>query len=470
MSAVHRRPFTQARLACNAPKCRKRCKTTSGLKRHRDQCKYWNHFRSNNTPSSTLHQSVSQDPLVDQDDCGMADLVDTNTSIETGTLEDMYLEDEVDSDTNCASKSPERTPNITIQHHPIIDGTPCDCIGTDLPTTLLLHLLRWTSRPAFRAACSTISRPGPSFANHDDLYATIDSVKHGDSSWKSFSVLYNGKVDSTTNPACWMTETYEVWYRDLLAIMEKQLANLDFRYEIDYAPKLVHANGTRQYTDLMSGNWAWREANKIAEDETCDGTMLVPVVLGSDKTTVSVATGNNEFYPLYGGIGNVHNKVRRAHRDAISLIALLAIPKSELNPYTNTMHMLTRLSLRSASREYQNDANFHKFRRQLFHTSLYHILRSLKPYMTQRACRNALMVTSAEPFTLSAHTSPTTLSRCTVLNDHLDLPGDRRFCEHTTALQEACTLQELWDNYGVVGNLIVSKRHIPSECNYSDVH
>lgn len=59
--------------------------------------------------------------------------------------------------------------------------------------------------------------------------------------------------------------------------------------------------------------------------------MLVPIVLGSDKTTVSVATGNNEFYPLYGGIGNVHNNVRRAHRDAISLIALLAIPKSKLS-------------------------------------------------------------------------------------------------------------------------------------------
>ncbi|KAG5219977.1 Transcriptional repressor TUP [Salix suchowensis] len=413
MSAVHRRPFTQARLACNAPKCRKRCKTTSGLKRHRDQCKYWNHFRSNNTPSSTLHQSVSQDPLVDQDDCGMADLVDTNTSIETGTLEDMYLEDEVDSDTNCASKSPERTPNITIQHHPIIDGTPCDCIGTDLPNdsapppppvidtddfdpftssadfefTEFLYKSVEMSGGRLDQLSELLAAlyPGqdPPFANHDDLYATIDSVKHGDTSWKSFSVLYNGKVDLTTNPACWMTETYEVWYRDPLAIMEKQLANPDFRYEIDYAPKLVHANGTRQYTDLMSGNWAWREANKIAEDETCDGTMLVPVVLGSDKTTVSVATGNNEFYPLYEGIGNVHNKVRRAHRDAISLIALLAIPKSKLNPYTNTMHMLTRLSLRSASREYQNDANFRKFRRQLFHTSLYHILRSLKPYMTQ---------------------------------------------------------------------------------------
>lgn len=56
--------------------------------------------------------------------------------------------------------------------------------------------------------------------------------------------------------------------------------------------------------------------------------MFVPVVLGSDKTTVSVATGHTEYYPLYASLGNVHNNVRRAHRDAVALIGFLAIPKS----------------------------------------------------------------------------------------------------------------------------------------------
>jgi hypothetical protein len=56
--------------------------------------------------------------------------------------------------------------------------------------------------------------------------------------------------------------------------------------------------------------------------------MFVPIILGSDKTTVSVATGHNEFYPLYISTGQVHNNVRRAHRGAVSLLAFLAIPKS----------------------------------------------------------------------------------------------------------------------------------------------
>jgi hypothetical protein len=57
--------------------------------------------------------------------------------------------------------------------------------------------------------------------------------------------------------------------------------------------------------------------------------MFAPVILGSDKTTVSVATGQNDFYPLYLSLGNVHNCVRCVHCNAISLIAFLAIPKGE---------------------------------------------------------------------------------------------------------------------------------------------
>lgn len=56
--------------------------------------------------------------------------------------------------------------------------------------------------------------------------------------------------------------------------------------------------------------------------------MFVPVILGSDKTTVSVGTGNNEYYPLYMSIGNIHNNVRRAHRNGVVLLGFLAILKS----------------------------------------------------------------------------------------------------------------------------------------------
>jgi hypothetical protein len=49
--------------------------------------------------------------------------------------------------------------------------------------------------------------------------------------------------------------------------------------------------------------------------------------LGSDKTTVSVGTGNNEYWPVYLSIGNIHNSLRQAHRNGVVVLAFLAIPK-----------------------------------------------------------------------------------------------------------------------------------------------
>jgi Plavaka transposase len=48
----------------------------------------------------------------------------------------------------------------------------------------------------------------------------------------------------------------------------------------------------------------------IVNDEATHGAMFMPVVMGSDKTTVSVMTGHNEYYPLYASVGNVQNHVR----------------------------------------------------------------------------------------------------------------------------------------------------------------
>jgi hypothetical protein len=58
------------------------------------------------------------------------------------------------------------------------------------------------------------------------------------------------------------------------------------------------------------------------------GAMLIPIILGSDKTTVSVMMGNNQYYPLYLSIGSIHNNIRQAHHGGLALVAFLAIPKS----------------------------------------------------------------------------------------------------------------------------------------------
>jgi hypothetical protein len=60
------------------------------------------------------------------------------------------------------------------------------------------------------------------------------------------------------------------------------------------------------------------------------GAMLVPVISGMDKTTVSVATGQNDYHLVYMSLGNFQNSVRQAHLDAVLPVAFLAIPKGKL--------------------------------------------------------------------------------------------------------------------------------------------
>jgi hypothetical protein len=56
--------------------------------------------------------------------------------------------------------------------------------------------------------------------------------------------------------------------------------------------------------------------------------MFIPIILGSDKTTVSIATGHSKYWPLYASIGNIHNCAWHVHGSGLALIGFLAIPKS----------------------------------------------------------------------------------------------------------------------------------------------
>ena len=75
-----------------------------------------------------------------------------------------------------------------------------------------------------------------------------------------------------------------------------------------------------------------------------EGAICVPIILGSDKTTVSVGTGDIEYHPLYLSIGTIHNSVRRAHRNGVVLIGFLAIPKG-MNHFMSTSPWLKVFTL-----------------------------------------------------------------------------------------------------------------------------
>jgi hypothetical protein len=139
-----------------------------------------------------------------------------------------------------------------------------------------------------------------------------------------------------------------------------------------------------------------------------------------------------------------------------------------------------------ADHESNKDANFRKFRRQLLHSSLAKMLESLRPGMTKpdivrcpdghfrRAIyglgpyiadypEQALLACIVQNWcpkyvsgpSLIIH-RPTCLYRCTAPPDHLD-DGTygRRSRGHTDVLVQGFELGVLWDEYGLVGDIVV---------------
>jgi hypothetical protein len=242
------------------------------------------------------------------------------------------------------------------------------------------------------------------FSNYDDMLKTIDSVKFGECSWGSFECGYMGPLDASSAP--WMHDRFTVHTRDMLEVARVMLANPEFHGHFDYSARkdFTPASGEperweRQFSDVMSGEWAWRESVsrsppsmmhvtygtlqvKVSKLPGTAGSMLVGVAGGLDKTTVSVGTGDVEFHPVYATLTNIKNGMRRAHREALVPIAFLAIPKSTSNIFTYVQALTESMSL-IAFLAHAKTNTYLRFRKQLYHACLARIFEPLRMYMEQ---------------------------------------------------------------------------------------
>lgn len=74
--------------------------------------------------------------------------------------------------------------------------------------------------------------------------------------------------------------------------------------------------------------------------------------------------------------------MRQAHRNALTLVAFLAIPKGTVGRLTLLSHSNENL-ITLADKEHSDSAEFRKFRRALFHGSVRYILQTLRPGMEE---------------------------------------------------------------------------------------
>ncbi|KIO06313.1 hypothetical protein M404DRAFT_24596 [Pisolithus tinctorius Marx 270] len=436
------RPFETLRHPCDEPGCNRWFKNLSGLTQHK----------------RTIHPCFhlfNQDRTGSPGDLGQEDDTLPSVNGHTAGVDDGHQEqDPLDQEweqVRTEFVGPGR--KLYRNYHTGLDARRCDAEGNFLPDDapppprVQKSLDDWTpyrNRLEFKLtdflfthaemsakkldtlleiwAASLLALGGdPLFNNHAELYHVIDSTCVGEVPWEDFTIQYTAEVqDKETAP--WMFDNYDVWYRDPQKVIHNILASSDLAAEMDYVPYQEYnaMNNERCWQDFMSGNWAWEEVDRIIHEfPMTGGATLVPIILGSDKTTMSVATGQTDYYPLYLSIGNMHNTVRRAHHNTVVLIAFLAMPKT--------------------TREHASIPEFHKFKRQLFHSSLTRILNSLHPAMkVPKVVQFGDGYYRRVIYRLAAYIADyeeQVLLSCIVLIAILEL-------------------RDLWDKYGIIGDLI----------------
>ena len=159
-----------------------------------------------------------------------------------------------------------------------------------------------------------------------ELHETIDAIQHGDAPWKTYQFHYQGPLPPT--PPQWMMHTYKLCVHDTHQVLCQQFANPEFKDKINYTPyRQFNKAGKCVWSNFMSRDWAWKQVvslncpitlyiglnwslqDIIAEDAHTHGSVFIPVVAGSDKTTVSVMTGHQEYHPVYQLPSNFKNIV-----------------------------------------------------------------------------------------------------------------------------------------------------------------
>ncbi|KAH9915965.1 uncharacterized protein BXZ73DRAFT_54076 [Epithele typhae] len=369
-------------------------------------------------------------------------------------------------------------PLNAVYEHPVLSGQPCDQNGVPLegnapppPPPMYPDTAPFSDRPAFDFAYNTYAKMqgseadindilrdirarnilqghdvDPLFKSYEDLVTTIDQITIGDVPFITVSVRWAGPVDE--NSPQWKREAHVGHHRDIIETVRGMAANPELNGHWDNTPTAVfNADGLREYSNLMTGQWAWDQA-VLVDPETLEpqGAMLTPVLLGADKTTVSVGTGNRAYYPLYTSLGNIHNDVRCSHSDAVTVLAFLPIIKG--------------------SREDMNDKEFRLFRKQVYHTIITHILSPLRPHMHEpmllqcpdQHWRQAIF--ELGPF-LADYPEQVDVCgivqgwcpKCLAFPDELDNKGLPRFRDLTEHLQDVFDPGTLWDVFGLLQDI-----------------
>ncbi|EPQ49860.1 hypothetical protein GLOTRDRAFT_51483, partial [Gloeophyllum trabeum ATCC 11539] len=129
-------------------------------------------------------------------------------------------------------------------------------------------------------------------------------------------------------------EAFEVYHRDVLECIQALYGDPEFAADLIFAPERHYSDPDmtiRMYSDMHTGKWWWATQKAIEQDQP--GATIVPVIISSDKTQVTLF-GNKSAYPIYMTIGNLPKEIRRKPSRG-GHILLGYLPTTRLDHITN---------------------------------------------------------------------------------------------------------------------------------------
>ncbi|KAF8824095.1 hypothetical protein HHX47_DHR9000263 [Lentinula edodes] len=337
-------------MSFSCPYCGHLCKTEAGRRSHVKQtlCNY----KPGLVPLSTLSSLFSSTSLSSLSPAlGSSSPRPSNSELDPWTEEEQ--ENFMDVDHTEADSGPVQIPfpnasQIVGQGATFMDDFNDDRFADERGTNLYYP---FASRPEWETASFLLNS---SLSMQEiDVYLKLDLTKKNNLSFQTAQRLHD-LADLLPPVASWKSRNMKtlplyssktplvLYYRDAIEVLQDLMKSPLICDSLHFTPMQIFEDSrklVRVYDSWLSGDRAWKmQVSKLlsrssltderTQSQYPEGATLLGVVLSSDKTTVSVITGNRVAHPLLISLANIDSDLlSKASLHLFSLLALLPVPK-----------------------------------------------------------------------------------------------------------------------------------------------